>query len=196
MRTHKTAAIAAVTAVVAAAPALGSIVEYADFGAWSSAVGIFTTLDFTDLAHGEVVDTQYADVGVTFGGTAVGWTSISFPLDGHGVLQAPGAPLGIEVLFAEPRTEFAIHGLGIQYFVALYAGGIEFHVAASGVFAPFLGIRSTQPFDRVRMFGTLGVVNVDNLHFGAPIPAPAGIAVLLAIGLGGGRRRGFAVQSA
>ncbi len=186
----RTIAIAFVSCVAAHAPA--SVVEYTDFGAWSTAVGAFTTLDFTDLSHSEPVDQQYAALGVTFGETAVGWhNEQTFPLDGHGIRNYPiGASLPIEITFAAPMTEVGVDGgIGGLYGLLLYSGEELVHIGFANLGAPFLGVSSTQPFDRVRVIGELGPTRVDNLYFGQPIPAPGAAVLLLSLAWRGSRRR-------
>ncbi len=192
MRTYNTAALAAIMTALAGAPALSSVVEYADFGAWSTAVGTFTTLDFTDLAHGEQVDQQYTALGVTFGNTGVGWHNAqTFPLDGSGIRNYPiGASLPIEITFAAPTTEIGVHGgIGGGYGVLLFSGQALIHTGFADQGQIFVGLTSIQPFDRVLVAGILGPTRIDDLHFGQPIPAPGAAALLLSLAWRGARRR-------
>ncbi len=184
----------AVIAVVSyvAAHVSASVVEYTDFGAWSAAVGTFTTLDFTDLSHNEPVDQQYAELGLTFGNTAVGWHNAqTFPLDGSGIRNYPiGASLPIEITFAALTTEVAVHG-GVSgaYLLRLYSGQELIHIGIVPGSEPFLGVSSAQPFDRVSVAGLLGPTGIDNLYFGQPIPAPGAAVLLLSLAWRGSRRR-------
>jgi len=169
--------------------ATAAIVVTTDSAEWASQTGSFTTLDFTELAHGEFITDQYADLGVTFTGTAVGWHHPLFLTDGHGIRSWTRNV--IEAQFDVPRTELAVEFVGVVW-VLLYLGD-EFvaETVMSQLFnGPFVGIVSTMPFDRVEMLDPgLGVALIDNIHFGAPIPAPGALGLIALAGFTGRRRR-------
>jgi len=191
-RPHHPFSLAALCVASAVAhSAAAAIVVTNDPAEWASQTGSFTTLGFTELAHGEFLTDQYADLGVTFTGTAVGWFSESaFPTDDHGIRGWTSKV--VEAQFAAPRTQLAVEFAGAVW-VLLYLGD-EFvahtPVVAQSWNGPFLGIVSTMPFDRVEMLDPgLGVTLIDNIYFGAPIPAPGALVLIALAGLAGPRRR-------
>jgi len=172
--------------------AAAAIVVTNDAADWASQTGPFTTLGFTELAQGEFLTDQYAELGVMFTGTAVGWFSeTAFPTDNHGIYGWTSKV--VEAQFAAPITELAVEFASGNFWVLLYLGDdfVDKTPVMSQFFdGPFVGIVSEMPFDRVEMLAPgVGVTLIDNIHFGAPIPAPGAVALIALVGFAGQRRR-------
>jgi len=163
---------------------------------WQSDVGEYSTVDFLGIPHNTVVTNQYADLGVTFteGDDRVINLGIfeTFLTDGAGL----DGNLSIGLSFAQPMNHLAMDYPGGMR-IKLFSGGELFYTSpiispGSGV-GNFAGIVSTRSFDSVLLYDWLqgSDVYLDNLHFGAPIPAPGVVSLLSLAGLGafGGRRR-------
>jgi hypothetical protein len=148
---------------------------------WWSAVGDVTTIDFTGHEHFEPLSDQYAHLGVTFSGTVSAIESSGFINDGWGMRGFMGA----WVHFDQPMNWIAADfpgNLGYE----LYSGddliytSFEFGVGGTGNFG---GLVSSKPFDSVFIWqqpGTDGIFipYVDDLHFGALVPAPGALSVV------------------
>jgi hypothetical protein len=90
-----------------------------------------------------------------------------------------------------------------QYWIGVTYPGVmgfqlyfqEQHIFTSGLFddggtpGAFAGLLSTEPFDRVVLANTFPEVNIGDLYFGPPIPAPGALAVFAVIAITSPRRR-------
>jgi hypothetical protein len=164
-----------------------SVTEYSNENAWQTAAGAFTTITFQEVPVGTVVTNQYASLGIQFTPGQVAESSI-YVNDNVGL--ANGVP--ISFTFDQPRQSVAFDypgSLQIKLFSngeLIYNSGI-FGVGGTGFFA---GIVSTQSFDTVMFSHGFGPpADVDDLHFGAPVPAPASALLLLGLVALGRRRR-------
>jgi len=192
-----TCSILAVTIAAIAVPASGAIVHYTNQEEWEAANAGHTFIDFQGFPGGTNITDQYAPLGVSFVGGSE-WVSNNwskFPIDGWGLTGGfQGAtPLIITAQFDAPRTAVGVNFIGSMQFT-LFLGNAE--VGASGWFTQgftgnFAGIISTVMFDKVTFKNPVtGVSDIDNLFFGAAIPAPAPLALFALLGAsGGGRRR-------
>lgn len=155
---------------------------------WFIDVGTYTTIDFVGLAP-QPLSNQYAHLGVTFPGNDHTYTSAILS-DGYGVVG--GLPWGpsIVVKLDQPRTAFAVLFPGIAYMKLYYQGSLIF---TSGDWAQgdlsFIGLIGDQAFDEVHIIDPLGDVHIDNIYFGAVIPSPGVLTMLMAAMCGVGRRR-------
>lgn len=148
--------------------------------AWFNAAGPISEVDFTGFAPNTIITNQYAHLGVTFtDGTDRIHFAGSYLEDGVGL---NGAFDESSLAFAQPMHTLAFDYPGNIQFV-LYSGAqaiFDSGIVFGGGAGAFVGIISTQSFDSVEITDpTLGLV-YDTLYFGAPIPAPAGLAALLA----------------
>jgi MYXO-CTERM domain-containing protein len=183
------ACIALVTSITTV-PGYASVVEFTDKAKWESAVGSFTTLDFILPPVGTPITDHYADLGVVFSGGAWAHNSPSaFPNDGWGLTAYDGA----WAHFGSSRFSIAADYPGAIRFELFFEGK---SVYLSTLFDPtgtghFAGLVSSVPFDEVFLHRWPGEpVFIDDLHFGALVPAPAGAALgLLALAGFAGRRR-------
>jgi len=181
--------VAIITLALACASAQASLVLTTNKDEWLGTAAPVTILDFTDLSQGEFVTDQYADLGVMFFGTAIGHTSSIYPSDGHGILGWTHQL--IEMEFDAPRTEFAIELGSFTMVMTFYLGGAEVGVAnVSNATSLFWGAVLESTFDRVTLENQgLGVTGIDNIYFGAPIPAPGALVLVAFAGLVPRRRR-------
>ena len=171
--------------------ATAGVVEFHDKDEWIAAAGSFTTIGFDGYPSGTVITNQWEDLGVLFVDgiyTTGGVDRITFPEDGWG-LDGNG---NIVLEFAEPMSWIASDFPG-RLQIELYEDGQLFYF--SGIFGVggvgnFGGLVSDQLFDMaVLMDITVGFeAEIDDLHFGRPVPG-AGAIGLLAVGLLGVRRR-------
>lgn len=165
------------------------IIEPDEQPLWEELVGEFTTITFEELPQFTIVNDQYEDLGITFGGdiNSVIFGS-SYPNDGVGL----DGNTQVRLTFEMPITAFAMHfpgGTDVAYFRdgEQIPGGGPFGGSGSGFFYGFV---STVPFDEVLLFDAFGgQVFVDDLYFGPPIPAPGAAAPLLLTGMLRRRRR-------
>ncbi len=183
---------------VAAGPgsaATATVLEFDDKPAWAAAVGAFATVDFAGFASGTIITTQYATLGVALtdgNDMVVCCGEETFPQDGAG-LDGNG---NITVVFDAPQSWIAVDFPGSMRF-QLFSAGQLFYTSSlfiGGGVGNFAGLVSGQPFDRAVLMGGTQA-EVDDLHFGAPVPGPPAIG-LLALGplaTARGRRRGRAV---
>jgi len=186
-----------ILAAAIAVPASGAIVHYTNQAEWKAANAGHTFIDFQGWQTGTNITDQYASQGVSFvGGSEWVWNNPSmFPIDGSGLTGGfQGAtPLIITAQFDAPRTAVGVNFIGGMQFT-LFLGDVM--VGTSATFVQFNtgnfgGIISTLPFDKVKFKNpSTGVSDIDNLFFGAAIPAPAPLALFALLGArGGGRRR-------
>lgn len=177
--------------------AAASIVSHTNFDDWSTATAtpitsiFFTEIDFAPSGP-TVVNDQYSALGVHFADHFLAESYEFYPSDGRGLAASLEFIGQITVDFTVPRTSVGVDHKG-PIRLDLFLGD-EF--LGSSIFAwppspgvGFLGVASEVPFDRVVVIDPAGSVPyLDNLHFGAPIPAPSGLA-LLGLGLAGSWRR-------
>jgi MYXO-CTERM domain-containing protein len=182
--------LATVLTAVCTSILLADIVEYRDKEEWEAAAGSWSTADFTGFPMGTPIDEQYAYLGVHFvDGYDFVVLGTSYPNDGAGL---DGNEL-VDLVFDAPMYSIAADFPGFLGF-DLYFEGEFFHKSsefgASGV-GNFGGLVSTEPFDRAVLweYGTYPNVNLDDLHFGPPIPTPSVPALLGAALLAARRRR-------
>jgi len=177
--------VAAMVANIARA----DIIEYIDKEEWEAAAGSWSTADFTGFAMGTPIDEQYAYLGVHFVDgydfVVLGWET--FPQDGAGL---DGNEL-VDLVFDAPMYCIAADFPGTLT-IDLYYGGDFFYRSSyfggSGV-GKFGGLVSTEPFDRAVIWDYDEQVNLDDIHFGPPIPAPSATALIGAALLAARRRR-------
>jgi len=177
--------------------ATAAFVEYKQNQAgWESAVGSnFTTLDF-NFGQQLIVTDQYLAQGAIFtdGSDITEPNAGAFPNDGWGLAGSSGFASGpIVVEFTQPMNWIAVeHPGNLRYEV--FSGGQLLYVSSNSGFPPadtyFFGLVSDTSFDKVVIRDPLdNFVFIDDLYFGAPVPAPGGVAVLLAGLLMPARRR-------
>jgi len=149
----------------------------------------FTEIDLNPSGP-TVVNDQYAAFGVHFANHYLAEDYDFYPSDGRGLAASINFIGQITVDFTAPRTSAAADHTGALQ-LDLYLEGVllgsSIRSGTSG--SGFIGVLSDSPFDRMVIRNpSSSVPLLDNLHFGAPIPAPAGFAVL-GLGLGALRRR-------
>lgn len=183
-----------VAAAAMAAPALAGdpdIEQYYFENEWLDAIdpmgGAYTTLDFTGFEDGEILTDQYVDEGVFFPGVASAVTSSSsFLNDGWGMYNR-GERMIME--FSESQNWIAADYPGTLV-ISLYQGDellgdFLFPTSGQGFFA---GLVSETAFDRAELWEA-GTAFVDDIRFGATIPAPGVLATMFLGALAPCRRR-------
>ncbi|MCI0364191.1 MAG: hypothetical protein L0Y44_04830 [Phycisphaerales bacterium] len=186
MKTGTTLGIPLAVAVIASSTGSADVVEFTNRAEWVAAIGGFDqmqTISFLEYPAGTFLNDQYSNLGVFFAdGNDYITQAESFLLDGAGATSNIGA---ITLEFAEPRASIGVHFPG-HLVVELYSDGALIYVSskfgATGA-GFFGGLISSEPFDRAELIDPIGGVNVDTLHFGLPIPSPAGLGVLSIAGL-------------
>ena len=164
----------------------GFVEEFTNKDEWISAVGQFTTIDFTGFPDGTFITDQYADLGILFtdGNDSIDVSGIHVN-DGWGLDGNPD----IHLSFDTPQAYLAVHFPGdVQ--IDLFSGDIFLHssVFIAGGVGNFGGLISSQLFDAVVISDpVLGDVFIDDLHFG--VPAPPTLALLALASLFSPRRR-------
>lgn len=162
-----------------------SVTEYTNAAAWQGAVDTYTTVDFTGYPMNTLITDQYASLGVTFtdGVDIIYPNEGLFLNDGVGINGVDSTTvvfdtdmfwIGVDVPGALQITLFNNNQL-------LYSSNL-FGVGGTGFFA---GLISSEPFDKAFIIDPLGGTVFDDLHFGAPVPGPAvlalfGVSVLVA----------------
>ncbi len=179
-------AVAVLSSLAAGFAANAEVAEFTNRAEWVSAIGGFEqmqTISFFEYPQGTLLNDQYANLGVAFpDGNDYIIHAESFLLDGAGAISLFGP---ITVDFEDPRVSIGVHFPGFLV-VKLYSEGAliytssEFGATGAGFFG---GLVSTEPFDRAQLIDPAGSVSVDTLHFGLPIPAPGGVALLSIAGL-------------
>ncbi len=170
--------------------ASADVVEFHDRAEWEAAVGSFTTIDFILPPSGTPISDQYSDLGVHFGEWIFSHNSGSYQNDGWGI---HGAVDGAWVHFDTPQ-----HWVGLDHpgttNIELYRDGELIHT--TGTFGSsgagfFGGVMSSVAFDEIYIFrhGPNNFVFIDDLHFGAMVPGPGGLALLALAGAFTARRR-------
>ena len=187
--------IAAATAacVLLSTTAQAALQEFEDKAEWVDAVGgDFTTIDFTGFPAGTIITDQYQHLGVDF--VSDSQDRISGPINGYpNDLWGLRGFTDVTLAFSSPIQWFAMDFPGDMRVELTLRGE---HVANSGWFGMsgaghFGGVISDQPFDGVRLLDPVAnTVDLDDIHFGPPIPAPGALAALALAGLAPrGRRR-------
>ena len=170
--------------------AVCGVIEYFDRAEWEAAVGDFTTIGFTGFPEGTFITDQYADLGILFGGGNE-FISLnnSFPNDGAGLVSNF---TDIVMEFDIPQfwigTDFpGIIRIDLYNEGELFYSSIDFGGPPIGAFG---GLLSSEPFDMAVILDPSDpVVNIDDLFFGPPIPAPGALWLLALSALCGYRRR-------
>ncbi|MCI0629938.1 MAG: hypothetical protein L0Y44_04710 [Phycisphaerales bacterium] len=141
------------------------------------------TITFLEYPQGTLLSDQYANLGVTFpDGNDFILNSSAYVIDGAGATSLFG-PITLE--FDQPRTSIGVHFPGLLV-IELYADDSLIYVsnAFGGAGVGFFGgLISTQHFDRALLIDPSGGVSIDTVHFGLPVPAPAGVAFVSIAGL-------------
>jgi hypothetical protein len=142
---------------------------YTNFNQWKTTIAnSFTTATFVGYPAGTFITTQYVASGFEFlDGNDNTYYTQSFVNDGVGI----DGNSSITIQFTTPMTAIAVHFPGHMRF-DLYNQGRLFYSSISlggGGTGLFAGLVSTQVFDRVVLKG-IQATNVDDLHFGPPIP--------------------------
>ncbi|MBL9118648.1 MAG: hypothetical protein JNL80_01895 [Phycisphaerae bacterium] len=176
-------AAASLAAAAAVSDARAEFTYFFQLPAWQQAAGPSTTIDFVQPVTTTITD-QYESLGVLFTeGNDVAGTMLQTPSgDGWG-LYSGAFNSTITIQFLQPINALAFHLPGFfQY--QLYSGDTLLVTTFAG--DPFQGFTSTVAFDRVVCFGGTAM---DNLYFGAPVPAPGTAALTGALLLRPRRRR-------
>jgi hypothetical protein len=176
--------------VVIADSASAAITEFTNKAAWQSAAGSVTSITFQEFPVGTVVTNQYNYLGIQFTPGQVAESNEFTMYINDNVGLTNGVPISFN--FDQPRQSVAFDYPGSLQ-IKLFSNGLLiynsdiFGVGGPGLFA---GIVSTQSFDAVTFSRGFGPsADVDDLHFGAPVPAPS--SALLLLGFAAlGRRRG------
>jgi hypothetical protein len=183
-------ALATFLAALCAPVVRADIVEYRDKGEWEAAAASWSTADFTGFPDNTPIDEQYAHMGVHF------VDGYNFVVLGEGFLN-DGAGLDgnefVDLVFDKPIYSIAADFPGFIGF-DLYFNGQLFHTSTEfgvGGYGNFGGLVSTEVFDEavIWQYGSHPNVNLDDLHFGPPIPAPSATALTGATLLAARRRR-------
>ncbi|MBL8219036.1 MAG: PEP-CTERM sorting domain-containing protein [Bryobacterales bacterium] len=167
--------------------------------------GSETVVTFNSIGDEELVDTQFAGLGVTFSGPVFGMTNSGdtglYPSDGGGVIASnwrysgpnltPGA---LVVSFASTMQRVGFYHSGNQeddFTVTFFLGNVEtgsLLVAQTDSPAEFFGAQDTGGFDRIEITAPVnrnGFFAFDDLRFeGDAVPEPSTYA-LMAMGLCG-----------
>ncbi len=158
--------------------AYGGVMEFTDKVAWITAVGQFTTIDFTGFPDGTFITEQYAHLGIHFtdGNDSID-VSGAHVNDGFGLDGNPSMHLS----FDNPQLWLAVDYPGSVQ-IDLFSGNELIHSAlfvGAGV-GFFAGLLSTELFDTVVISDPIVPdAFIDDLHFGVPSP---GVIALLALG--------------
>jgi len=178
------------TLALATAVAQADVTEYGndDRDQWFSdvgGVGNVSTVDFTGLPPFTPVTDQWSHLGVHFAPSfgallIVGEDNIAFPDDGFGLRGEPD----INITFSEPMNWIAADFPGTMI-IELYEGNellYQSEFFGIGGAGNFGGLISDTTFDGARIYDPFdGLVLLDDLHFGPPIPAPASLAPFAAL---------------
>jgi MYXO-CTERM domain-containing protein len=175
--------------MVVTSVASSSVTTYTNKAAWESAVGSFTTLDFTGGQHGYPFPPDtYAHLGITFAGQQMmywhGGPGL-FPNDEWGIVANNHT---LWAYFDTPQHAIAADFPGVLGFQLWRDGQL---ISTNPFFlAPFAGLISKQPFDAVFLYRAVpsDLVAIDDLHF-ASLPAPGALALFGLAALLGTRRR-------
>jgi hypothetical protein len=154
------------------------MIEFEDRSAWEAAIGDYTTVDFTGFDAGTVITTQCSDLGITFtdGFYLIQASGLAYPNDGWG-LDGNG---NVTVRFEEPQSWFAAEFPGLLRFWLYREDELVYTTTTlpTGAIDNFLGVVFPETFDRIYLDG-FGPAHMDDLLFGAPVPGPAALPVLV-----------------
>ncbi|HRQ76637.1 MAG TPA: hypothetical protein PK098_12030 [Phycisphaerales bacterium] len=173
-----------ITMYVLGPSASASVVEYTDKTSWHSAVGTYSTIDFTGHPNGMPITTQYSEShGITFAPGSQTHHSSSFTNDGQGLRGQPSSHFA----FYTPMQWIAVEFTGNIVFDLYFKG--ELIYTSTERWAPinqvaFFGLISNTPFDEVHLYRATfgGLVFYDDLYFGVPAPGALGVFALAAFG--------------
>ncbi len=176
------AVIIALSYCCSAAKSHAVVTVFLDRQQWLDAVGHHEFIGFTGYAQHTVITTQYASQGIVFTDTNnTIWNSISFPSDGAGLLSNDFQSAGtIHMAFDGFRTAIGFDIVGLVQ-IELWSDSQLMYTSQLYVdeFTPFIGFISTIPFDQAIAIDPFdGTVALDNIYFGAPIPAPPVLGLL------------------
>ena len=176
------------TLIVSAQSGFADVNVFTNSTQWQSAVGDYSTIDFTGFSNNTVITDQYEDMGILFtdGLDFIYHNNNIFLNDGIGLRG--GIPHSITIDFTVPIQWIAMDFPGRLWVELYFKGRLTYNAGPFGSSGPghFAGFQSTQPFDKVRLFNAAASeANIDDLHFGPPIPAPG----VLALAATGARRR-------
>jgi hypothetical protein len=168
--------------------AQASVIEYSNKSQWQVAAGSYSTLTFQEFPLGTVLTDQLAGEGLHF---TPGEVNVSEFFVNDGVGLNNGVP--ISVMFDAPRYAIGFDfpgGLRIELFnnkQLIHVSDI-FGVGGTGFFG---GVVSTDAFDEVKFYNPIGFnsAHIDDMFYGAPVPAPASALLLLGFAAIGRRRR-------
>jgi hypothetical protein len=169
----------ALVPILSRSVASAEVTEFTEKAEWEAAAGEFTTIDFTGFPNGTFLTNQFEDLGVLFtdGADVIRFNPEAFPnddwgLDGNEVIQLE---------FSQPMTSIAMNFPG-ELRIRLLFNGEELYESSDfgGVGSGFFGgLVSSDPFDTAMIWDRFDEnVNVDDLHFGPPIPAPGAIGLI------------------
>jgi hypothetical protein len=194
MHTPATITIAAIALLVLPLPANGDVIQFEeDKEGWLDAVGEFTTIDFTGFPEFTWITDQYAHLGAHFvdGADLIQESDLLYLEDGWGI----DGNTEVRIEFDEPISYIAADFPGIIIFRLYSDGEMVFSSNSLGGGGPghFGGLFSDEPFDEVQILDAVnpfgGNVNIDDIYFGPPIPAPGSIVGVAALALVARRRR-------
>ena len=161
--------------------------------AWMTDAGNFATNNFTGFADNTIITTQYQSEGLVFsdGTDRITHNPNAFPNDGQGLR---GVLDEISIDFASPTYAIAADYPGALKFRLYWQGALTYTSPdfVNGGNDFFAGLISTTPFDAAIISDPTGNVNIDDLFFGPPIPAPPAFALLALAAFGPRRRRPMA----
>ncbi|MCH8150741.1 MAG: hypothetical protein IH830_00025 [Planctomycetes bacterium] len=189
---------AAIMAWLGNGQALGGFVEeFTDKAEWISAVGRFTTIDFTGFPDGTFITDQYADLGILFtdGNDNIFLSDNAFPNDGAGLFGGGFTPIAVS--FDTPQAWIAVDFPGAVQFELFREGELIYtsSLFGGGGVGFFAGLVSSELFDAAVILDPDDQsVFIDDLHFG--VPAPGAIALLALASLFSTRRRRSGVTGA
>lgn len=193
--TMKRKLMAATICLLLSVPQTGAtVIETYNKAFWQATVENWTTIDFTGWPSFTTITTQYADEGVVFtdGNDYILSGFAAFPNDGKGLNSNEGSATGrITAQFMSDMYWVAVdHPTEIRMLLYRYDQLIYTSNEFYDDISRFAGIISTEPFDRIVIL-RLGdtSVAIDDLFFGAPIPAPGSMALLGLTGLVGRQGR-------
>jgi len=173
--------------------AAAAVTEYEYKADWQNVVGPHITITFQGYPHGTLINDQYATLGVVFpdGNDFIRYNN-SFPNDGVGLGSTSVVTGTIHLQFSQPITAIGSDFPGFITF-QLYSRGEMIYQSTPQSSTPastFGGLVSTTPFDAAVIFDPIGSsVNIDDLYFGPPIPAPGALGLLALMAFAPTRRR-------
>jgi len=167
--------------------AIADLYVYFDYDEWFAAANtVVTEIGFSGFPQGTPITDQYEDQGLVLSPWANIYANGNPNGDGWGV-HADAVPGGrFQAVLDAPRYAFAASWSGSD--APIFRMGEEV-VAMSDDYGGspwlFVGYISDEPFDSVEFWIT---PSVDNIWFGAPVPAPGALTLVLTIGIARRRR--------